>query len=318
MAKAKGAALAKDEPQNVQAGLALAGGSALGSLLDFDPALFEETGLEEVDATDIRIASWGFNKTKKNPETGRPYNKDEFVNSITGETRTVLRLALIDMKKTREWADYDAASGVTEVHCKSWDSQTGTMTDGRTRQCKGCPDFEWKKDANGKPKRNCTEVQVVLAEDRDDRQPVIVRFKSTALKPWRNYFNHTFLNKVIGNRRVTLPLFIAESTVKLELIEKGGNTWAEPRFEVASDEQGQIVPFSADELRYYKETLRAYRELHGDDVRRAAERAGADEGEAPSEGGSGGGGGADDFSDDGVDYRNAGNAPADPERPNAF
>lgn len=297
MAKAKATALAKDEASNEQTGLALMQGGALGSLLDADPSLFEETGLEEVDASDIRIASWGWNKTKKNPETGRPYNKDEFVNSITGETKTVLKLALISMKKTREWSEYDTASGTTDVHCRSWDAVTGTMKDGKERQCKGCPDFEWKTTADGKRRRNCTEVQVVLAEDRDDRQPVIVRFKSMALKPWRNYFN-SFLNRAIGGKRVTLPLFIAETTMTLELIEKGGNTWAEPRFEVASDAQGEITPFAADELRYYQETLRAYRELHGDDLRKAAERAAQDEEPGQQTTGGGDTTDPDDFRDD--------------------
>lgn len=256
------------------------GSGAAISLVQDDPLAFlgdegvdMETGLEEADASDIKIASLKLNATGTNPEDGRPYPPDHFVNSLTGEARERVSLTIIDMRKTREWSEYVGPG--YDTFCRSSDGVTGHYTrdgESRARQCKGCPDYEWRTLPSGKRGRNCGDVHVVLAEDNDDRSLSVVRWRSTALKPWRSYLSAHFIGKrIVNGRKGHIPLFAAPTILTAKIETNGSKAYAVPHFE-----RGAFYT-DREQVLYYRETLRAFRELRFGELDEAMSAAASDD-----------------------------------------
>lgn len=231
-------------------------------------------GLEETDGSDRRISALVFNFKGTTPD-GEPIPANAFFDTVTEEVSKKKRLALLTVHKSNAWSEFDQAEGRTKMRCRSWDRVTGEMEDGRRRSCDGCPDKQWRRDPDtGKRSRNCADVHNVVAVDLDDGQPKIIRCKKTSERPWKDYLNrHFFGKRIVNGVRKNFPLFARETVLSLEMVKGGANTYAVPKFE-----PGQV--FSKEEIVFFAESARAYREVHLDDVRKVAEGA-PDDGDAP-------------------------------------
>lgn len=262
------AALATVEEKKPAAALALAQSDELASVLgDEDLGV---TGLEEVDSSDIRLASLIWNFQGLGPD-GRQRPKDVFFNTIDESSSEKKRVALLVLHKSRSYAEF--VDGSTKRRCTSWDGVTGRVGEGlagfepgQERPCAGCPDYEWRT-VNGKRGRKCTDVHNVVAVDRETNQPVMLRFKSTSLAPWKNHLNKHFLGRrVVNGKRGNYPLFAFETLLSLKLEKNGNNAYAVPQLE-----RGEVL--SAEEIRSHAESAKVFREVYLDrEVKAEAER----------------------------------------------
>jgi len=290
MARAKNAAAKVDAGSETDAGTDEAGETskhsalllmqhdALGDVLgDLD---LGTDGLEEVDASDIRLAALVWN-SKALDQNEEPIAATRFYNTITEEVTQEETLALLTLHKSHVWKEYDSAESRNKIRCSSWDRVTGRMEDGRERPCDDpehpCPDKQWGRDPEtGKRGRHCSDVANVVALRLKDGQPVILRFTRTSERPWIDYLNKHVLGKrtaVVNGKRVRthMPLFAHPTTVRLEMVKGAASPYARPVLE-----RGE-APFSKDEILYFAESAKAYRETHLDEVRKIAEGAPGDD-----------------------------------------
>lgn len=198
----------------------------------------EVTGTEEMDQSDVRLPSWILNSKKEDKESGRQASDDTFWNTVTEKTKDRLRLVVLTNHKSRIWRD--DKSGELEVHCRSWDNETGEMANGSTRSCKGCLDYEWRTNAEGKRGRNCTDVNNLISLDRETREVCVLKIKTTAIKGFRQFYQEHFYKKramrvtdpktgKVSTRITDIPFFAAETLVDAEKKQGGGFTWYVPR-----------------------------------------------------------------------------------------
>jgi hypothetical protein len=211
------------------------------------------TGLEEVDSSDRKFPSYVWNY-KGEDSDGKSVDQTNFFNTVTETQKPKLHLAVLGLHKSRAWSAFDGEKTVT--HCRSWDSVTGTKSDGSTRSCKGCPDYAWSEQSNGKRGRNCGDIQNVYAEDLETGEVVRLRFRKTSLKPWGAYLNKNFLGKrkVAGGALTDYPLFAFRTEVTLGIEKSGTNRYAVPVFE-----RGEVLA-KADIVRH-NESAKGLREL---------------------------------------------------------
>lgn len=233
-------------------------------LLDGD--VIEETGTEELIGT-ARIPRYAFNlSTVTDAETGvaKPVLKTVFVQTVSGAVKERLSLQVITVHVSREWKE--RVDGKSVRRCSSWDARIGRMENGEERPCNGCPDYAWGKDANGKNKRNCGDVQNVVVADLETADVAILAVKKTALKPWRDYYSRHFAKQrsvrttdpktgQTVTRRVDLPFFSRETIVELRLVTKGSESWAEPVFKVGPLLSREHIVNGAQMVRDYRETF---------------------------------------------------------------
>lgn len=190
-------------------------------------AFFEEEcetdGLEDVGGEDVKLGSKIWNMSGLNKATGESYKKNEFLDTLTEEVSTKVRLVFLTTKKTHRYDVFDNAKNKTDVVCQSLDRKTGVMNDGTRRPCQGCPDFGWYKDEDGNNKRRCGEVHTVVGMDLDEHRPVVVRFKKTGLAPWRKYLmaHHWGVRIKPDGSRGNIGLFAYEAELSLALHESG-------------------------------------------------------------------------------------------------
>lgn len=226
------------------------------------------TGLEEADASDFRLASITLNFNGL--VNGEVPPKSVWVNTVTETTSKTKRLALLVLHKSRAWTEFVQGEG-TKRRCSSWDTVTGTMEDGTTRACAGCPDAQWRME-NGKRTRRCGDVHNVVAMERDTGELVMLRAKKTAMDPWKSFLNKFFLGKrVVGGQRSNIPLFAFETQLSAEMIASKSGNYAVPVFEVARDEKGEPKVLPVEEIQFLAETARGVRELYLDRVREVAD-----------------------------------------------
>ena len=237
-------------------------------------------GLEEIDASDVRLAAlvWNSKALDANEE---PISAKSFFNTVTEEVSSEEQLALLTLHKSHVWKEYDSAESRNKIRCSSWDRVTGRMEDGRERPCDDpehpCPDRRWGRDVEtGKRGRHCSDVANVVALRLKDGQPVILRFTRTSERPWKDYLNKHVLGKrtaIVNGKRVRthMPLFAHPTTVRLEMVKGAASPYARPVLERGEQ------PFSRDEILYFAESAKAYRETHLDEVRKIAEGAPGDD-----------------------------------------
>ncbi len=312
MAKRSGAAEAKaDEGQETAALSLLSGSDALADVLG--EVELDTDGLEELESSDIRLAALVFNFKGIDKKTEEPIPPNVYFNTVTEETKKKVRLAVLTYHKSHQWSEFDDVAQKTKNRCRSWDRVRGEMDDGTVRACNGCPDRAWKMDEKkGKRSRNCSDVVNAVALDLESKMPVVIRFKRTAERPWTDYLNKHIIGKrgFVNGKPAHMPLFAAATTLSLEMVSGKGSSYARPVLE--RDDQ----LFSADEIRFFAESAKAYREIYLDDVRRVAEDV-SHESDADGVAGTAGDTSFDpsSFSDD--DLPNAAPA-AEAEAPNRF
>jgi len=192
------------------------------------------TGTEEMGREDVKLPAWLLNSRKEDVESGRQAADDVFWNTVTERTKDVLRLQILTNHKSKIWREENASNELV-VRCSSWDSKTGRMEDDSTRPCAGCPDAAWYRRDDGRRTRRCTDVNNLVALDRDTGEVCVIKVKTTAVKGWRQYYQAVFHNKrrskVAGRPRIAdIPFFAAETVVTAAKMQGGGYTWYVPQF----------------------------------------------------------------------------------------
>ncbi len=294
----KSAAKSESETEE-QTSMVLAGNDPLADVLgDEDLGI---TGVEEADASDVRLAKLIWNFKGVNEKTGKAVSPDTLFNTVTEETKDDARVALLVLHKSHEWKEFDEAAQKSERRCSSWDRVTGEMADGTRRSCEGCPDRQWTKNPEtGKRTRRCSEVANVVGLDLEDGQPVVLRFRRTAARAWSDFLNKYILGKrIVNGRRQNMPLFAYPTEVSIKMEKKGNLTWALPVLE-----RGE-KPFSRDEILYFAESARGFKELYLDEMRHAAENGPDEDGDAPRGDSGAGAVSPGDFEDDDFPPREA-------------
>lgn len=201
---------------------------------------FETDGLDELDASDVKLAAKVFNM-KAVDKNGDPIPANVFYDTVTEETTKELDLVLLVLHKTNEWREFDEAASKSNIKCRSFDRVTGRMEDGTERPCEGCKDAKWETitvDGKSKRTRRCGPVYNVFAIDRKDRQPCVLRFKRTSLPVIQSHINkHHAGRRVVAGKRMNYPLFVFAVRARLEMA-KGGKT----QYAVPVLERGGVLP----------------------------------------------------------------------------
>jgi hypothetical protein len=264
-----------------QAALALAPQDEAAALAVFDDFNFENDGLEEIDAEDIRFAVKVWNMRSKKPEGGL-FQVDEFFDTLTEKTARELRCVFVSLHKTNDYAYFDNSTQETVRVCSSYNRIEGTLrtthptlglAEGTVRKCETCPDSEWRKerDKDGRERnvRPCAPVYGVIGIELDDEgnptSPFMIRFKKTSLQPFKSYLQKHHIKKRQDpktRKMVDVPLFGYAVRITLEA-DKGG------QYAVPIIERGDVMP--RELLISLSEQVKHFREM-ADDVTRAAEK----------------------------------------------
>lgn len=250
--------------------------SALAEALDFD---FDVSGLEEVDAEDLRFAVKVWNMRSKKPNSEDFFRVDEFFDTLTEETTRKLRCVFVTLHKTNDYSYFDEAKQETVRVCTSYDRETGTLRmdhphlpqlkEGTERQCEGCPDAQWAKNEKGKNVRNCSSVYGVIGVEFDANgnlaSPFMIRFKKTGLNPFKTHMQKHHIKRRKDpktGKMVDVPLFAYAVEVTLKADPKG-------QFAVPEITRGELLP--REIIMQLAEQAKSFREM-AVDVTKAAER----------------------------------------------
>lgn len=229
--------------------------AALLALLN--EAGFEEDGagdgLSEIKASDLRMPLKLYNMKKGEAVNGK-VTQDVYYDTIDRTVSSELNLVLLDLHKANAYKVFNNKEQRTDTICTSYDQTVGTMVEGGViRPCKGCPDAQWKTNAEGRKVQPCTEIWNVAAFDLDSQKVVLIKFKRTSLDPIRNHLQAHHINRrpLPGGKRGDIPLcsFRVKMTISMH---KSGN------YAVPSIERGAML--DVDSLRLMKESVLAVRE----------------------------------------------------------
>lgn len=214
----------------------------------------EVTGLEDVDASDLKLAAKLWNMKGVDGASGKARNPDMFMDTVTEEMSDEVSCVLLSLSKSRRWDEFDNGEQKTFVHCQSADAILGTMADGTTRHCANCPDKGWGEGPDGKQVRKCGKVYTAVGVEDDGSRAFTIRFKKTGLDPFLKYINKHFLNAFVGEdgKRSNIPLFFYKTRITLQMHESGN--YALPVFEL-----GDRLP-PAD-IKAMTENAKAYRDM---------------------------------------------------------
>lgn len=207
-------------------------------------------GLHEINASDLRTPLKLYNLKKGEAVNGKVV-QDCFFDTIDQTVTNDLHLVLLALHKShsfKKWSNKDQRS---ELMCSSYDRVTGTWAeDGHARPCKGCPDRNWTRTAEGKPQQNCTEVWTVAAFDLEGQKVCLIKFKRTSLDAIRNHLQAHHINRrpLPGGKRGNIPLFAYRVHVTIAM-HKSGN------YALPAIERGAML--SVADLRVMRESADA-------------------------------------------------------------
>jgi hypothetical protein len=186
--------------------------------LDMD---FGDDGLGQIDREDIKIAAYVLNMKGKGPD-GRPLPIDAYYNTVDETQKLRVNAVFLYLHKTHLYSKWNEGEKRTDIVCRSYDRITGTMQDGTTRPCKGCPDFEWRKNAEGKRVRPCGPVYNMFAADRDASRPFVVRFRRTSLPVLKSYLQkHHIGRRIVRGVQSNYPLHVFAVELGAKLSDNG-------------------------------------------------------------------------------------------------
>lgn len=187
-----------------------------------------DDGLGEASGEDLKIASKVFNMKGVGPD-GRQIPADAFYDTVDETVVDTLDAVLLYLHKTNVYSWYDNAENRTKVECRSWDRVTGTMADGTTRPCAGCPDDQWYTE-DGKRRKNCGPVYNVAGVDRATQMPFWMRFKRTSLPIFKQHMQrHHLKRRIVNGTRSNYPLY--SFAVKLSCVMSDDGKYALPVIE---------------------------------------------------------------------------------------
>lgn len=226
---------------------------------------FATDGLEEIDSSDIKLATYVWNFKGTDAE-GEPFSPTVFYDTVLETGQKTVDAVLLTLHKSNEFREFVNEENKSYVRCRSFDRVTGRMENGTERPCAGCPDAEWRMDDKGKRVRNCGPVYNVVGLDRVKQSAFVIRCKKTSLDPLKSYLNKHFLGKrVVGGKRGNYPLFAFAT--KLSLRMSDDKKYSIPVFErgdVLSREE--MVQASADATFYREHMLPALEKAEKADV----------------------------------------------------
>jgi hypothetical protein len=242
------------------AALALTEDSA--ALAELGGLNLDETGLDEMDQSDIKLPTKSLNMKGKD-RAGKEIMKSQFYDTVDEAQKEEIRGVFIINHKTNVWSQYDQTEGRNKIICRSDDRVTGIMRneDGTEteRPCKGCPQSKWRAgtDDKGNPKNvlDCNLVQNVISFDLDEEKLFTIRFKKGAAKNFLAHLNKHHFNKgkAAGLKTQHIPLFIFQVTLRGELHEDG--THALPLIERGPILKPEQVAFMKEGLLGIKEHI---------------------------------------------------------------
>lgn len=187
-------------------------GDLLGELA-LEGDVLDDDGLREVDRSDRKLTILMINFGGMGGD-GRAVPKDSFYNTVTEQTKDEVFAVFVSLHKTRVWSTFDEGLNKTVVHCRSFDQVQGTLANGDLRPCEGCPDWKWYEQADPKTgklrkMRNCAPVYNVASVDKSTQEPFLIRFKKTALPPFKNHLQKFHLDRrpLGGGRMGNYPLY---------------------------------------------------------------------------------------------------------------
>lgn len=216
---------------------------------------FGTDGLDEVTQEDVKIAVKVFNFKGVDTATNEPIQPNVFYDTLTEEQSKTLELILLTFHKSNEFREFDEQQNKSFVRCRSYDRVTGTMEDGTTRACDGCPDAEWRR-VNDKPVKNCGVVHNVVGVDRLTKSALIIRFKKTSIDPWKTHLNKHFLGKrIVSGKRMNYPLFAFVTKISLKMERKGSTSWAVPVFESLGTVTREEIQQAGLDAMFYREHM---------------------------------------------------------------
>lgn len=234
-------------------------------------------GLSEIKASDLRMPLKLYNMKKGEAVNGR-VSQDVFFDTIDRTVTSELNLVLLELHKVNAYKTFNNKEQRTDTICTSYDQISGVMVEGGTiRPCKGCPDAQWKTNAEGRKIQPCTEVWNVAAFDLDTQKVVLIKFKRTSLDPIRNHLQAHHINRrpLPGGKRGNIPLFAFRVRMTIAM-HKSGN-YAVPAIELVRKPDGSPAMLSVDELRMMIESAAAVRETFQERLK-ASEQDDADSG----------------------------------------
>lgn len=232
--------------------------------LGIDDVVANDDGLGQVDADDIKIPVYVLNMKGKGAD-GRALPIDEYYNTVDETSKRTVNAAFLHLHKSHLYSKWNNAEKRTEIFCRSYDRVTGTwVADGHLRPCKGCPDFEWRRDADGKRTRNCGPVYNMFAIDRDDSMPFVVRYKRTSLPVIKSHLQRHHIGRRIAKvkdpatgetktERLNYPLQVFAVTMEAEISDSKGDAYAVPTLQ-----RGAVL--AAEEIASLTESARTLRE----------------------------------------------------------
>ena len=220
----------------------------LNACFDADSA----DGLGEVAPTDLRTPLKLYNLKKA--DGVQRISQDQFLDTLDRSVSDELNLVLLDLHKTNLYAVYAKKEDRNVTMCSSFDRVTGIWAeDNHARQCKGCPDAQWRTDEEGKRVVNCSEVWNVGAFCLDTQRVVLIKFKKTSLDAIRTYVqaHHIGRRPMPGGKRGNIPLCVYKVRVGIKMSANGN-------YAVPFLERGDML--SAADMRVMAETAAALRE----------------------------------------------------------
>ena len=221
---------------------------ALGAVLDDLDLDFD--GLDEIDNGDIKIPAKVFNM-KGTDAAGDPIPANVFYDTVSETTAKTLDCQLLLLTKSNEWREYDESKQESTTHCRSFDRVTGTMADGTTRPCQGCPDAMWRTEG-GRKTRNCSTVYSFAAVDHEG-DAFLLRLKKTAVNPVKSYLNKYFLGKrKVGAGRGNYPLFAFRTRVSLRMVD---GKYSVPEFDLGEPCTREEILAAQENAKFYKEVM---------------------------------------------------------------
>lgn len=269
------------------------------ALAALDAAGISDTddGLGEVSPNDLRTPLKLYNL--KRADGIARITQDQFLDTIERSVSGQLNLVLLELHKTNLYAVFDKKQERNVTVCRSFDCVTGTYSDPKggahDRPCKGCPDAQWRTDAEGKRTVPCSEVWNVAAFDMDTQRVVLIKFRKTSLDSIRNYLqaHHIGRRRLASGKRGNIPLFAYRVAITLQM-DKAGN------YAVPVLTRGDML--SVNDLRVMAETAAGVRETFAARMAAADESAGG-----AGDGGAGAadGGGDTSFNTEEYDRQNA-------------
>lgn len=249
--------------------------AALADAFDFS---FDVDGLEEVDSEDLRFAVKVWNMRSKKPDSDDFFRIDEFFDTLTEQTTRELNCVFVTLHKTNDYSYFDNDKNETVRVCSSYDREVGKLrvmhpesgqAEGTERNCDGCPDSAWRKDAKGKNVRNCAPVYGVIGIELDPvggfGAPFMIRFKKTSLRPFKEHMqkHHIARMKDANGKAANVPLYAFGVKIKLQA-DPGG------KFAVPVIERGPLL--QRVELQQLAEQARAFRDIASDVTKNAEKK----------------------------------------------